>query len=247
MKSTTRGGPSTILASLQADLEKLADEAAANPPSSHQRRQLTGRFELFLGVLKNCFATWTRSSSPRQSSIRAIQRSLDASPHWPLWHRRGIFPGRSLHSTARVSMPSTTRAHSRPMRRSPALRPRSTWGRQARRPRTRGTLQNRPLGLACRLSKHRRNIERAISTLRIDDFECRMLVVQSGWETAAEDYLIRLFRPIWNKETKILYGLGERETVPRPERTNARSGIRFIPPACGPRQLLRTRAPRRNP
>jgi hypothetical protein len=33
--------------------------------------------------------------------------------------------------------------------------------------------------------------------------------VQSGWETAAEDYLIRLFGPIWNSETNILYGLGK--------------------------------------
>ena len=33
--------------------------------------------------------------------------------------------------------------------------------------------------------------------------------MQSGWETAAEDYLIHLFRPIWNSETKLLYGLGK--------------------------------------
>nr|WP_232093526.1 Eco29kI family restriction endonuclease [Sphingomonas paucimobilis] len=33
--------------------------------------------------------------------------------------------------------------------------------------------------------------------------------MQSGWETAAEDYMIHLFRPIWNSETSILYGLGK--------------------------------------
>jgi hypothetical protein len=60
-----------------------------------------------------------------------------------------------------------------------------------------------------RLEEHRRNIERAVSTLDINDFECRALVVQSGWETAAEDYLIHLFRPIWNNETKLLFGLGK--------------------------------------
>lgn len=63
--------------------------------------------------------------------------------------------------------------------------------------------------LTSRLKEHRRNIARATSTLDVKDFECRTLVVQSGWETAAEDYLIHLFRPIWNKETKILYGLGK--------------------------------------
>ena len=63
--------------------------------------------------------------------------------------------------------------------------------------------------LSDRLGTHRRNIQRAATTLAIDDFECRALVVQSGWETAAEDYLIHLFQPIWNSETNILYGLGK--------------------------------------
>jgi Eco29kI restriction endonuclease len=63
--------------------------------------------------------------------------------------------------------------------------------------------------LCSRLSDHRKNIGKAISTLELADFEFRSLVVQSGWETAAEDYLIHLFRPIWNSETNILYGLGK--------------------------------------
>ena len=64
------------------------------------------------------------------------------------------------------------------------------------------------LRLAARLNEHRKNICRAES-LRIEDFDCRALVVQSGWETGAENYLIRLFRPIWNKEVKLVYGLGK--------------------------------------
>jgi hypothetical protein len=64
------------------------------------------------------------------------------------------------------------------------------------------------LRLAARLNEHRKNIERA-NSLRIEDFECRALVVQTGWETGAEDYLIRLFRPIWNNETKLVFGLGK--------------------------------------
>lgn len=63
--------------------------------------------------------------------------------------------------------------------------------------------------LAARLNEHRKNIAKAESTLDINDFDARFLVVQSGWETAAEDYLIHLFRPIWNSETNILYGLGK--------------------------------------
>lgn len=63
--------------------------------------------------------------------------------------------------------------------------------------------------LCGRLSDHRKNIGKAESTLNLIDFEFRSLVVQSGWETAAEDYLIHLFRPVWNSETNILYGLGK--------------------------------------
>lgn len=63
--------------------------------------------------------------------------------------------------------------------------------------------------LCGRLNDHRKNIGKAASTLDLSDFEFRSLVVQSGWETAAEDYLIHLFSPIWNSETNVLYGLGK--------------------------------------
>jgi hypothetical protein len=63
--------------------------------------------------------------------------------------------------------------------------------------------------LSKRLQEHKKNILRANSTLSIDDFEFRTLVVQSGWETAAEDYLIHLFHPIWNNQTGLVYGLGK--------------------------------------
>lgn len=63
--------------------------------------------------------------------------------------------------------------------------------------------------LSNRLSEHTKNIKKAKTTLSIDDFEARYLVVQSGYQTAAEDYLIHLFKPIWNSETNILYGLGK--------------------------------------
>ena len=47
--------------------------------------------------------------------------------------------------------------------------------------------------LCARLNEHRKNIAKATTTLNLADFEFRSLVVQSGWETAAEDYLIHLF------------------------------------------------------
>ena len=63
--------------------------------------------------------------------------------------------------------------------------------------------------LAARLDEHRKNITRATATLDITDFDYRALMVQTGWETGAEDYLIRLFKPIWNSQTKLVFGIGK--------------------------------------
>ena len=62
--------------------------------------------------------------------------------------------------------------------------------------------------LYARLNEHRRNIDK-VAGIEMADFECRALAVQSGYQTAAEADLIRLFKPIWNNETKILFGLGK--------------------------------------
>ena len=76
--------------------------------------------------------------------------------------------------------------------------------------------------LSGRLSEHRKNIAKATTTLRLDDFECRALVVQSGWQTSTEDYLIHLFKPIWNNEVDICYGFGKHGDNPK-TRANLRS------------------------
>lgn len=63
--------------------------------------------------------------------------------------------------------------------------------------------------LSIRLREHAKSIRSAESSLRIGDFKCRFLVVQSGFQKTAEDYLINFFKPIWNSETKICFGLGK--------------------------------------
>ena len=73
-----------------------------------------------------------------------------------------------------------------------------------------------------RLRDHLRSIGKADDTLDVADFGCRFLVVQSGWQGAAEDYLIHLFRPIWNSEVGICYGLGKHGDAPS-TRANLRS------------------------
>jgi hypothetical protein len=75
--------------------------------------------------------------------------------------------------------------------------------------------------LSRRLREHAKAIARA-ENLRIDDFTCRQLVVASGLQTAAEIYLIDLFKPIWNKEIKIAFGIGKHGDSPT-TRANLRS------------------------
>lgn len=86
--------------------------------------------------------------------------------------------------------------------------------------------------LCRRLEDHRKNIGKATTTLDLADFEFRSLVVQSGWETAAEDYLIHLFKPIWNSQTKLVYGLGKHGDS-ADTRSNSRSPWDTIHPGRG--------------
>lgn len=74
--------------------------------------------------------------------------------------------------------------------------------------------------LAGRLSEHAKSIRAASMTLRLADFDCRFLVVQSGWQRSAEDYLLNLFKPIWN--SKICFGFGKHGDDPK-TRGNTRS------------------------
>jgi len=76
--------------------------------------------------------------------------------------------------------------------------------------------------LANRLNDHRRNLQKATTTLRVEDFDYRALVVQTGWQSAAEEYLIDLFKPIWNSEIGICYGFGKHGDAPA-TRANLRS------------------------
>jgi hypothetical protein len=76
--------------------------------------------------------------------------------------------------------------------------------------------------LANRLNDHRRNLQKAIATLRLEDFEYRALVVQTGWQSSAEEYLIELFKPIWNWQIDICYGFGKHGDDPA-TRANLRS------------------------
>lgn len=76
--------------------------------------------------------------------------------------------------------------------------------------------------LYSRLRDHARSIGKAETTLNLTDFTCRVLVVQSGAQLAAEKYLIDVFKPVWNDQTRICYGIGKHGDDPG-TRANLRS------------------------
>lgn len=70
------------------------------------------------------------------------------------------------------------------------------------------TPEEQEVRLARRLSDHAKSIELA-ENLSLDDFDCRYLVVKSAWQKTAEDYLIDIFHPVWNNESKVCFGFGK--------------------------------------
>ena len=62
--------------------------------------------------------------------------------------------------------------------------------------------------LHSRLKDHHRSISYA-ENLKLDDLDCRYLVVRSAWVETAEDLLIDWFKPVWNNEMKVCYGFGK--------------------------------------
>lgn len=75
--------------------------------------------------------------------------------------------------------------------------------------------------LCVRLGEHAKSI-RSATNLDIADFECRYLVVKSAWQSTAETYLIDRFKPVWNNEVGICYGIGKHGDSAE-TRTNTRS------------------------
>lgn len=83
------------------------------------------------------------------------------------------------------------------------------------------TVQQQGNGLSTRLLDHKRSIG-AVANIKLEDFDCRYLVVKSAWQETAENYLIALFKPIWNNELRICFGFGKHGDAAK-TRANRRS------------------------
>lgn len=69
------------------------------------------------------------------------------------------------------------------------------------------TVEEQGQALYKRLKEHAKSIGK--THLDLGDFEYRAAPIQTGMQGAVEDFMIRLFRPIWNKEVKICFGIGK--------------------------------------
>jgi hypothetical protein len=69
------------------------------------------------------------------------------------------------------------------------------------------TVEEQGQALYKRLKEHAKNIGK--THLDLTDFEYRAAPIQTGMQGAVEDFMIRLFKPIWNKEIKICFGIGK--------------------------------------
>jgi Eco29kI restriction endonuclease len=207
--SKKRDDTAAIVASLHETLKQLVEQSAKTELTPHARRRLEteirtiidelGKFLNELDPIRQPTAVFD-PSNPKIVG-RFISLALVAQPRHPLgkisrFYGSGVYAIYYNGPFKGYAPISGTETPIYVGQAAPAVS-------NARTPMEQGDR------LCRRLDDHRKNIGRADTTLDIEQFQYRSLVVQSGWEAAAEDYLIHLFRPIWNSETGILYGLGK--------------------------------------
>ncbi len=213
-KPTKQAGDPTALAELKRGLDRLTSEADGTELPANKRRSLETQVR---GLIDDLSAFLNKLDPIRQPSSvfdpsnpkvigRFVSLALVAQDRHPLsqvprFYGSGVYAIYYKGPFEPYAAISGTETPIYVGQAAPAIN-------NARTPFEQGAR------LVGRLADHRKNIGKATTTLSLDDFECRWLVVQSGWETAAEDYLIHLFRPIWNKEVKILFGIGKHGDSP---------------------------------
>ena len=205
----SKGQSAQLVSKLKQQLDDLVAHASSNTLTAHERRKLDGEIRAVITSLE----TLLREIDPiRQPSAvfdpsnpkiigRFIALALVAQKREPLgtvgaFYGSGVY---AIYYKGKFAPYKSISGTETPIYVGQAAPADNT----ARTPIEQGDR------LARRLKDHSKNIGLATSTISLSDFEYRALVVQSGHETAAEDYLIHLFKPVWNSETDIRYGLGK--------------------------------------
>jgi Eco29kI restriction endonuclease len=197
------------ITALQESISRLTVEATEILASTHRRKKIESQIKVAIDELTALLATLDPIAQPtaifdpsnpevvgRFVALALVAQERNPLAHIPRFYGSGVYAIYYKGSFPAYQPISGTETPIYVGQASPAIS-------NARSPSEQGPK------LCGRLTDHRKNIGKAASTLQLADFEFRSLVVQSGWETAAEDYLIHLFSPIWNSETNILYGLGK--------------------------------------
>jgi len=209
MATPPRSPVKQLIARLRKDISDLAEQARSAEISPQGRKKLNSEIEHAANDLNDLITKLDPvkrpeavfdPGNPRTISF-FVALALSAQTRHPLgevqnFYGAGIY---AIYYTGDFGLYAPVKGTE-----TPIYLGKSISGREnARMPIEQGSPLSR------RLNEHRKNVMRATKTLKIEDFEYRALIVQSGWEAGAEDYLIRLFRPIWNKETKIIFGFGK--------------------------------------
>lgn len=209
MAKAPRSPANGLIEKLRADLADIAEQARAAELTPHGRRKLNAEIEKAAGDLNTLLAELDPVARPRAvfdpGNPRTIgffiALAMTAQPRRPLsglkeFYGSGVY---AIYYRGPYDLYAPLQGTETPIYVGQA----APGSEHAQTPIEQG------LRLATRLNEHRKNIVRASATLNIEDFDYRALVVQTGWETGAEDYLIRLFKPIWNSETRLVFGLGK--------------------------------------
>ena len=164
------------------------------PPLHISVGNWTRRCARFPSGSNDCSVSWIPFNTPRRSSIRMIPRSSGASPPLPSSRKNASRLRQFSVSTGRASTLSYYRgAFPQYARISGTETPIYVGEASPAVPNARTAFEQSDK-LFGRLTDHRKNIAKAVTTLNVDDFDCRMLRGAKRMESAAEEFLIRLFR-----------------------------------------------------
>ena len=218
----------SLLVALPTDLARLDDEAAGLARRKNLRLQIAEAIQRLEAIAKHLDpirhpTSWFDPTEPR-SIGRLIATTLLEQPREPLgdvtrFYGSGVYAVYSRSDFPAYLPIRDTEAPIYVGKVDPA-------NENAATPREQGDkLWNRLV------KDHAKSISSA-TNLRLEDFDCRYLVVASNWQKTAEDYLIALFKPVWNSEMRICYGFGKHGDK-HTTRSNARSPWDTLHPRRG--------------
>lgn len=212
---------STEIASLEARIEELTDFSKSHEPSKRDLKRAQDKLEPIYAALRKLAESVDPVKRPRsvfdpsdpETAGRIVALTLAAQgkhslANIPQFYGAGVY---ALYYNGNFTPYRAISNKEHPIYVGKA---------DPQSPQAKDAVQQGS-AISKRLLEHAKNISKA-TTLNLEDFQCRFLIVQSGFQASAETYLINFFKPIWNKETNICFGIGKHGDSSK-TRGNARS------------------------